>query len=232
MFDGVRVGVLFRNNEELVEPWFWFLRKSTDIPLSIIAIDQGSLDDTFNKLTKCVDPQKDFIIREPVNLGIAGGRNRILKKVKELNQGGYENLLLMDSDVFIIERKGIEKLVEGLVQFPKAGIVYGEIRNYYTFVRVCRGISFCLIRKEAFEQIGEFDENYKMFWDDTDFMDRMGKTGMLNAFTIARSVHMWGQTTNYGSESGEIRKKAMKHDIAYFEKKWNKILPKKYHEDT
>lgn len=227
MSDRLNVGVLFRNNEKLVNPFLFFLRKSLrDIKVSVIAVDQDSDDNTHDELSYNLDHDVDALLKPEKNLGIAQGRNFILDYVKRTH-GGYTDLLLMDSDTFIMQRLSIENLVNDLKARDDCGIAYGLIRSWYDFPTVNRGISFCLIKKETFERVGDFDPNFWMFWDDTDFMDRMELKGLRHLpCNKAHAMHMWGQTTNFGSEAGEIRKAAIAHDKDYFESKWpGKKLP-------
>jgi len=225
------VGVLFRNNEELVAPFFYFLRKSTNISLKVIAVNQASTDNTMNELAKHMIAPHDIIVSPPKNVGISKGRNLILKAMKERNQGNYEHLLLLDSDVFIMQDKSIDKMYHEL-EFhnnneDRVGIIEGKIHSWRNFTKTSWGICFCLINKKLFDVIGEFDENFRMFWDDTDFMDRMEQVGMCHFIMgVAVAMHFWGATTASGTEGGKIREAAVKNDKAYFEKKYpNKKLP-------
>jgi len=45
-----------------------------------------------------------------------------------------------------------------------------------------------LIRREAFEQIGGFDEDYFMFFEDVDLGERLGKAGWANLYVPAAEV--------------------------------------------
>ena len=45
-----------------------------------------------------------------------------------------------------------------------------------------------LIRREAFEQIGGFDENYFMFFEDVDLGERLGRAGWSNLYVPAAEV--------------------------------------------
>ena len=220
------VSVLFRNNREFVAPFFFFLRKSTDIPLRVWAVDNGSTDGTSEELKKYGKKGEDRLITVTENRGIAGGRNLVLNAIHE-EYKKYPDVLYMDSDLFFINRGSIDKMLSSLNKFPPIGFVHGKIHNYRNFFKTALwGIACTIIRGSVFEKIGTFDEGYKMFWDDTDFMDRADAEnfGHYREYE-ALSTHMWGSTVTLGSE-GHRRKEVLKQDKEYFEKKWpGKKLP-------
>lgn len=54
----------------------------------------------------------------------------------------------------------------------------------------------CLVlRREAFEQVGGFDEQYFMFFEDTDLGDRLGRAGWTNLYVPAAQVTHIGGTS-------------------------------------
>jgi len=54
----------------------------------------------------------------------------------------------------------------------------------------------CLVlRREAFEQVGGFDERYFMFFEDTDLGDRLGRSGWTNLYVPAAQVTHIGGTS-------------------------------------
>ena len=224
----LNVGILFRNNKELINPFFFFLRKSTEMSLRIIALDNGSEDGTSEELRKFLKDD-DILLKSDRNVGIARGRNLILEKIKE-TEGGYSNLLLLDSDIFIIRQDSINRLYDVFIKKEKCGFALGtllafNLPNLIEFEK--DGICFCLIRREVFEKCGIFDPQFDMFYDDTDFMRRAVEAGFLfeRRMEGALAVHIWGSTTLWGSEGKEIRKKALVHDKECYEKKWNCKLP-------
>lgn len=226
----LNVGVLFRNNKELINPFFFFLRKSMqdtkdlkDLSLRIIALDNGSEDGTSEELKKYIE-KDDVLLRTDRNIGIARGRNLILEKIKE-TEGDYFDLLLLDSDVFIARQNSIDRMCEVMSKETSCGMVLGRILSFarsIPFEGSSGGICFCLIRKEVFEKCGIFDPQFDMFCDDTDLIQRIEKAGFLiQRCNEAVAVHIWGSTVFWGSEGKEIRKRALAHDKECYEKKWN-----------
>jgi GT2 family glycosyltransferase len=223
----VNIGVLFRNNQELVTPFFFFLRKSIQesiIKHRIIAINNGSEDNTENEIKKHLR-DIDVLYSSKENAGIAKGRNLIIKIIKDFNGGEYDDLFLLDSDVFITWKNSIERMYNLLIKHrkEKVSFIFGKTHSFPSWALKDSGFDFCLIGKEIFEQIGEFDPEFWMFYDDPDFDSRATEARFKKMFcNESIAVHIWGSTTNYGSEGGEHRKLALEHDKLYYEKKWNK----------
>jgi len=226
MSNKLNVGVLFRNNEEFVNPFFFFLRKSTIMNLRMIVVDNGSTDKTADEIQKHIK-KDDVFIRSVSNVGIAGGRNLILEAMKK-HDNGYTDLLLFDSDVFIVRQDSINRMYDMFSLDNRCGMVFGTVRSFQSFSLSAVGICFCLIRKEVFELQGGFDPQFKMFYDDTDFVHQMETRGKYKVSVCekAMAVHMWGSTIFKGSEGGKIREEALLHDRLCYEKKWNCKLEK------
>ncbi|MCL2464654.1 MAG: glycosyltransferase, partial [Micrococcales bacterium] len=52
-----------------------------------------------------------------------------------------------------------------------------------------------LLRREAFEQVGGFDERYFMFFEDLDLGERLGRAGWTNVYVPAAHVTHLGGTS-------------------------------------
>ncbi|MFT4041852.1 MAG: glycosyltransferase family 2 protein [Gordonia sp. (in: high G+C Gram-positive bacteria)] len=62
--------------------------------------------------------------------------------------------------------------------------------------------SCLLVRREAFQSIGGFDERYFMYMEDVDLGDRLGKAGWLNVYVPgAEVVHAKGHSADRDPES-------------------------------
>jgi len=211
----IYVGVLFRNNENLVAPYLLFLKGnfSDDTPYKIIAVDDNSNDRT-NEFLKASLRKDDILIRNESNLGVAKCRNKIVLKAKEL-EGDWADVVLMDSDVFIILKDSIHQLKLGL---RLAGVSFGKMGSFWDKNEECTtGMAFCMIKGEVFKKIGLFDERFFMFYDDTDFVHRFQDAGFkYQECSDARSVHMWGSTTRNISTVSN-RKEIIGKDRALYE---------------
>jgi len=221
MLEELTVGVMFRNNEELVRPWFFFLRKATlHIKLNIIAVNQASEDNTAVLIQEELR-ENDSYVSPAENVGIARGRNLIIEEMKYRNNGENNHLLIMDSDIFIIRSQTVNNMVKYMMENPIAGVIESSVTSFWNDGKSDSGICFCLIRKEVFDAIGQFDPNFKMFWDDADFIHRMETVGFRRRCAPGtQSVHMWGETTRQGSEK-DNRVQALEEDKLYYEKKHN-----------
>ena len=219
------IGVMFCNNEELIQPWFFHakmaMRKSRQF--GILAMDNGSGDDTYNFIEMYHDEFADGRIYKPKNVGIACGRNDLIEFGKEINDQKHVNIFLLDSDLFITRHNSFLAM-ESMMRETGAGVVFGTQFAFDPkregFEKKEDGYSFCLISGDVFEKYGLFDEQFENYYDDTDFHMRMKKN---NVKTVccpdAIGVHYWGLTTALGSE-GAKRAERLESDRQKFKNKW------------
>jgi len=216
------IGVLFRNNEKLVVPFFFFLRKSmSDNPLRVFALDNGSSDSTL-QLIKSNLTEKDVLITSQQNRGISKGRNIILNKIREVSDE-YQNLILLDSDVFIARRYSFDNMIK-MLEDNDAGVVFGRTIAFdpqnVGFTENSNGYCFVLINKKVFDVCGVFDERYEMFYDDTDLDKRIIDSNMSRLFCAESfAIHAWGSTVTSGSEKSR-REQCTNDDKKRYNEKW------------
>jgi GT2 family glycosyltransferase len=217
------VGVLFRNNARLVAPFFYFLDESfkESNAYTVIAIDNGSTDNTVAELAHCSEYGERIFYGFRNNVGIARGRNKIIGLAKANNGDKYPNIVFLDSDVFVTRHGAIKTLIDAM-KSKGAGIMCGETTafrpsdgRYYTNF----GISFCAIAADTFKAVGGFDEQFKLYYDDSDFFTRAANARKTKMNCVdAKAVHNWGQTLTAGSE-GKNRAAAIKADEARYKAK-------------
>jgi len=207
----VDVGVLFRNNRELVAPFFFFLKSAQHgtAQVNVIAIDQESSDGTMDALRRHTESPHRGLHR-----GIAFGRNQILRARTK----GH-NLLLVDSDVFFARNDTIAKMSIALESDPMNGVCYCPVSSFYTG-KIDTGFCCVMIADEALRSVGKFDEQFEMFYDDSDYLNRVIKAGF-NVVTAQDCgvTHIWGSTTHDGSE-GHRKPDCLKLDEAKYKRKW------------
>jgi GT2 family glycosyltransferase len=220
--------VLFRNNFDLVAPFFYFLEKSFEhsVRYPVIALDNGSTDSTGIEIISRAGSDTTAR-RVENNLGISKGRNKLIQIAKEKNGGEFPNIVFLDSDVFISRQGAIRTLHETLVQ-KKAGVVCGETSSFrpgpdgvkfYTDY----GVAFCIISGDTFKKIGLFDERFELYYDDSDFFNRAVIAGKIKFHcSEAKAIHIWGETLTTGSE-GERRESCIQADKKRY---WNKMKGK------
>ena len=213
---------MFCNNQDLVQPWFYFakmaMRKSKQFP--ILSHDNGSNDETWDELRKL---NADYSCGFLENKGIAAGRNHIINVAKIPYPSGFKNIILVDSDLFIIRHNSFLAM-ENTMKDTGAGVVFGKQMSFDParegFEWKQDGYSFCLISGETFDKYGLFDEQFENYYDDTDFHMRLKANNVKMAVCEqALGVHMWGMTTTLGSE-GYRRGQLLESDKRKFKNKW------------
>ena len=219
----LNVGVLFRNNAELIPSFFYFLRKQQGIPIKVFALNNGSEDETETELTKVLGSD-DVYIRQEKNIGISQGRNVILNRIKRL-EGGYRDVCLMDSDVFIMRKDSLKNMYDKLYEKDSNAIAFGETHSYFSWRLDDLGICFCILKGRCFEEVGEFDERYWCWYDDSDLTHKLKLLRRTFAkCPDAKGVHVWGSTLTQGSE-GVKRVEMIEKDRQAFNKRWNINTP-------
>ena len=205
----VDVGVLFRNNRDLVDPFFFFLKAaSSGVQTRVIAIDQESSDGTLDAIRRHTDPIAGL------HRGIASGRNNILRR-----RSPGRHLLLVDSDVFFARHDAIAKMVDAIESNVRVGVAYCPVSSFYTG-KVETGFCCAMLSSAAIGAVGQFDERFQMFYDDSDYFNRMTKLGFCASIPLeCLAVHVWGSTTHTGSE-GFRKQECLASDGAEYEKKW------------
>jgi len=221
--DVLNVGVLFRNNADLIPSFFYFLRKGAGLSIKIFALNNGSEDETETELTKALGPD-DVYIRMEKNVGISQGRNIILNRIKK-ETGSYQDVCLMDSDVFIMLQSSLKSLYDSLYEKDSNAIAFGKTHSYFSWRKDDLGICFCILKARCFEEVGEFDERYWCWYDDSDMLHKLKMLRRTFAkCEKAKAIHIWGSTLTQGSE-GTKRTELIEKDRQAFNKRWGINTP-------
>ena len=209
------VGVMFRNNEAFVGSFFYFLRRSTQLPFRVIAVDQGSTDATGALLSQCLRGPDTAITLEE-NIGGSQGLNLILKaRDKDLP------FLMMDSDVFVSLHNSVDCLRYVLASQPDVGVVHGLVNSFWPDGNDEYGSCFAMLSPQAINEVGEFDSRLKYYYYDSDYWARLTQANYrIVHIQTARCLHLWGSTLTYGSER-PYRKSQLALDKAIYEEKYN-----------
>ena len=222
----IYIGVLFHDNEELVDPFFFFLRKSMrDTEHKVIALNNGSADDTAGKLLFCLRDE-DTYIHKAENVGISKARNEIIQAMR-YDAGTLDGhfLALLDSDVFVARAGSISLMMSELEKDKSNGAAYGFTHSFNDWNTHDPGVCFSVTRAEMFERVGLFDERFFCYYDDTDFYMRLKDAGyqIINC-SNARAVHAWGSTLWYGKQTAAKTKEILLSDNEKFNAKWGTNL--------
>lgn len=182
------------NGREFLRKTLLALKKSALQPIRYIVVDDFSSDGTAD-MVKRKFPEV-MLIRNEKNLGPTASRNNGAKKAK----GDF--VVFIDNDVLVRE-DSIQKLLDFLIKTQDAGMVGGKsIREdgkiiFYNMGHRFHGFilrydqsipvgwiieSFIAVRKDLFERLGGFDEDYFMFGEGPDLSIRMRKTGYKTYF--------------------------------------------------
>lgn len=84
----------------------------------------------------------------------------------------------------------------------------------------------CLaIRKRVYDEIGGFDEGYRVTYNDVDLSLRLHERGYLNVYTpYARLIHHESITVGLPEEIAKRDTKEMKQAMQQFKKQWAKYI--------
>jgi GT2 family glycosyltransferase len=83
-------------------------------------------------------------------------------------------------------------------------------------------ISCCVVKRQLFEQIGLFDEEFFIYGEDTDFFNRIIRMGKKSGIALGVYVHHdVGTTTSFMGEGWADKQKGISKK--YINKKWSKI---------
>ena len=174
--------------------------------LELIAVDDGSEDESFKVLSSFTDPRLRRFRRK--NRGVGAARNRGFK----LSKGSYVNFL--DGDDYFGPQK-LARQVEVLDSSPEVGLVFcdvnvvdaeGHLSSDYTVKGGLRPFSenllaalltggfmpphLVLMRREIFEQVGMFDEDRDMSGNaDYDLWLRVAAEGRRAFFIDAKDAY-------------------------------------------
>ncbi len=191
------------NGKEFLRKALLALKKSNAQPLRYIVVDDASRDGTSEMLEK--EFPEVLAIRNEKNLGPTASRNRGAK------QAEGECIVFMDNDILVRENS-LEKLLLFLIHTSDAGMVGGALMNkkgehilYNMGGRLGSGFikiydhsmsvgwiieSFIAVRKNVFEELKGFDEDFFMFGEGPDLSERMRKAGFTTYFVHDAVVDM------------------------------------------
>jgi len=214
------------------------IREHTDklkTPYELIVVLQG---DTGIKLSKLEDTKADKVIELKNNEGYS----RAVNKGIRVAQGEY--IAILNNDIMVFDH-WLEDMQDALNHLdlvmatpmygePFARAVEADFKRLQTIpnpttrdTRLDPGIentfsdfkdfSCVLTKKEVFDKIGLFDEQFFMYGEDLDFMRRMEKEGMKVASTKRVNTHHIISGTSSGNEDTP---RIMDESKAKLKQKW------------
>jgi GT2 family glycosyltransferase len=213
--------------------------RSTYHPLQIVVVDNGSLDDSADRISRA-HPEID-LLRNPENLGYAGGNNTGLRYALQ-TEAAY--LLLLNNDV-VVAPKAVARLVTEADADPRIGVLGGKVywaedpqrlwaagpafppgekpldkgqfdhKSEVNYVSGC----FLMARREAVEQAGLLDEDYFLVCEEVDWCLRIGAAGYQIVYLPLAEAWHRGSASFGGTESAAYR--------YYLTRNWPLLLRKR-----
>lgn len=195
------------NSEEVLPDFLRCMAVQTHREYILFVVDNASKDCTVGILRDCRD-QRLRVVVNPDNLGVAAGNNQGIRAALGAgcrsvllinNDTEFEPTLIAQLDQGLTHHR-VEMACPKMMFHSEperiwaAGGAFQPWRAYrsihlgegeidsgqYDTARLVQYVPTCcvLIKKEVFEKIGLMDEQYFVYWDDTDFMYRAMKAGV------------------------------------------------------
>lgn len=212
----ITVVISQQNGYHLMKPCLDSITKIKYSNVDYIIIDDGSTDDSAKRLKKkfpfisLIYTGKDIQYQGAYNIGIRHALKR-----------GTDFIFLGHSDTYDYSEDFFEEVIKAFLEDSKIGLIctscrlpLGELppRIAYNFDRGGRWIDKFMdietnihsfgpfYRKEVFEDIGVFDEDFLCF-EDFDLLNRLRKAGYSTYFVPEVSfIHIGGGTANFRRE--------------------------------
>jgi len=180
----ISVIILTKNEEENIGKCLEYLYNQTYQDFEVIVVDANSTDRT----VEIVKSYGAKVIKEKKKGGFGYARNLGIKHAKG------DLIVFLDADVFLIDKKTLEKSYESLINYKVDG-VWGRLifsdtplgmylsRPYDVPLTITenwghrppRTTSYLMLKKEIFNNVGYFDETFNIGCEDQEFFYRLYK---------------------------------------------------------
>ena len=157
------------------------LKQHSTEPYNVFIVDNGSTDGTRDWLAAQTDNNL-FVEFSPANLGVPGGRNRLLQLIQpHLRTSDF--VIFMDNDIEVMPG-WVEHFADFFAANPHVGIgtavghqfqVRGDVRELGAVpvgipgpIDVACGGFVCWVRAATAAAVGEYDEQLGLFWHEDD----------------------------------------------------------------
>ena len=188
----------------------------------ICVVDVASTTENRLALGELLPPETGRLFCEE-NLGYSRGNNRGARKLRE-EVGGLKYLFICNDDVLFDEESHLERMVDYLDEHPDCGIVgpsvvgtdgleqspwdtaddLGAHERYHKWEapfggesRKCYAVRGCalMIRADAFFDVGGFDEEYFLFFEEPVLGEKFTKIGLYTWYLAESHVTHLGSAT-------------------------------------
>ena len=172
--DVVDIVILNCDNDGYIQKLIEGIRKYTEGPYKLIVIDQNSKDGSKEWLKK--DSGVSHLIFNKKNIGTSEGRNQGVRV------GKSEWIAFIDSDIEIEDKDWLDKIwnytIDHKIGFIEAKVV---LNNWNSNIEVFTGMSFCLVRRRCFNEVGYFDKRF-LIGGELDWFARLEYSGWVTAY--------------------------------------------------
>ena len=137
-------------------------------------------------------------------------------------QGDRQYLVILNSDLEFIDREWLGEVLAQLTidgvalagpeLYDRKGGKFSRLREYW----IC-GACFA-VKRSVFYELSGFDENYRLYWEETDFCEAAHRLGYRAAVVEVKVTHDY----KYKYDQ-PFHIKAFKDGEAYFNKKWGVV---------
>lgn len=227
----INVAILTHNALDHTKKCLASLEAHTPIPHNIFVVDNASTDGSADWL-KAQESDRVHVHLSESNLGVPGGRNRLLKLIlPHLPEDGL--IVFLDND---IEVSGgwMDEALQTFDDEPEVGIVgamghpiliEGEERTLYPMpedggpVDVVSGGFACWVRSDAAWEVGRFDEKLGKFWhEDDDYCVRAHQLGY--GVSVVPNEHLVHHEHQSGVAHATTANRASLENQSYLIRKW------------
>ena len=205
------------------------LRASVGVDLRVVVVDNGSTDDSSERLTPLLDPSRDELLCAGRNLGFTGGVNLGLRYARE---HGADYFFLLNNDATVTP-DCLARLVAAAASRPDAGFVGPKIEwegepgrlwsagvsvawpaarvnahynepddGRFDGRRFVQGLTGCalLVTPAVFDCAGLLDDRYFAYYEDLDWCLRARRAGLRALYVgDTHAAHQGSVTTNRGA---------------------------------
>lgn len=225
------IGVLTYCRADMLAVCLESIRRTTDMDGAVLVIANNSLDESYVKAVEALGAEyKASVLSFRKNRGTSAAWNAIARVYD------CEQLVISNDDIRL--HPGWQRVMNETLADPQMGLaslsLYNGVpewqlendpkldpaglkivRYYCTYPTG----AFLMMRREAFDRVGGFDENLWIGLEEVDFGIRAMRLGYRNA-NVGADMEQYKFASHYGSASGQYNS-----DLAYFERKHGVPFP-------
>lgn len=212
------------------------LRQAVPEDIRIVVIDNGSTDGTAEYLATL---RWISVIRNSDNLGCAAAWNQGVRTTESewvviLNNDVIVSIGWLEGLISFAEEEGFDvvspAIREGVYNYDIAQYSSDFVKQMARVSRFGVAVGACfMVRRRVFNQIGLFDENFRIGqFEDSDFFRRAKIAGFALGTTGRSFMHHFGSVTqDLIRKSGNVRPYE-EENRAYFRRKWRLTWRKRF----